>query len=82
MEGSLELRRPIWKELNGSVFLDFGQVSERRFDLPFSDLQFSRGFGLSYTTPVGPLTLDIGFPFHPPHGDRSWQINFSIGAFF
>ena len=82
VEGSLELRRPIWKELSGAVFVDFGQVSKRAFDLPFADVQFSRGFGVNYTTPIGPLSLYVGFPVHPPHGDRSWQINFSIGTFF
>ena len=82
VEGSLELRRPIWKELSGAVFVDFGQVSKRAFDLPFGDLQFSRGFGVNYTTAVGPLSLYVGFPVHPPHGDRPWQINFSIGTFF
>jgi outer membrane protein insertion porin family len=82
VEGSLELRRPIWKELNGALFIDFGQVSKRSFDLPFGNLQFSRGFGVSYATPVGPLRLDVGFPFKPPRGDKSWQIHFSIGAYF
>ncbi|HEY7221588.1 MAG TPA: BamA/TamA family outer membrane protein, partial [Candidatus Binatia bacterium] len=82
IEGSLELRRPIWKELNGAVFLDFGQVSTRRFDIPVDDLQFSRGFGLSYSTPIGPIRIDLGFPFNPPHGDRPWQIHFSIGGAF
>jgi outer membrane protein insertion porin family len=82
VEGSLELRRPIWKELNGAVFLDFGQVSKRSFDIPVGDLQFSAGVGVSYATPVGPLRLDVGFPFKPPRGDRPWQIHFSIGAYF
>jgi outer membrane protein insertion porin family len=82
VEGSLELRRPIWKELNGALFVDFGQVSKRSFDPPFGDLQFSRGFGLSYSTPVGPIRLDIGFPVKPPRGDKPWQIHFSIGASF
>lgn len=82
VEGSLELRRPIWKELNGALFVDFGQVSKRSFDLPFGNLQFSRGFGVSYATPVGPLRLDIGFPVKPPRGDKPWQIHFSIGASF
>jgi outer membrane protein assembly complex protein YaeT len=82
VEGSLELRRPIWKELNGALFIDFGQVSKRSFDPPFGNLQFSRGFGVSYATPVGPIRLDIGFPFKPPRGDKAWQIHFSIGAYF
>jgi outer membrane protein assembly complex protein YaeT len=82
VEGSLELRRPIWKELTGAVFLDFGQVSRKAYDLPIGDLQFSSGFGVSYSTPVGPLRFDVGFPFKPPRGDRPWQIHFSIGAYF
>jgi outer membrane protein assembly complex protein YaeT len=82
IEGSLELRRPIWKELTGAVFLDFGQVSTKAYDLPIDDLQFSTGFGVSYSTPVGPLRFDVGFPFKPPRGDRAWQIHFSIGAYF
>jgi len=82
IEGSLELRRPIWKELNGAIFVDFGQVSRRAFDLPVDDLQFSRGFGLSYSTPIGPIRIDMGFPFNPPRGDRSWQVHFSIGGAF
>jgi len=82
VEGSLELRRPIWKELNGALFVDFGQVSRRSFDLPFGNLRFSRGFGVSYATPVGPIRLDIGFPIKPPRGDKPWQIHFSIGASF
>jgi len=82
IEGSVEVRRPVWRELGGALFIDFGQVSLKSFDIPVNDLQFSTGFGLSYTTPVGPLRLDIGFPFNPPRGDRAWQIHFSVGAAF
>ena len=82
VEGSFEFRRPLWKELSGALFLDFGQVSRRSFDLPFDNLRFSSGFGLAYSTPVGPVRLDLGFPFKPPRGDPSWQVHFSIGAYF
>jgi len=82
IEGSAELRRPIWNGLGGAVFLDFGQVSTRRFDVPIDDLKFATGFGLSYMTPVGPLRVDIGIPFERPPGDAAWQLYFSIGQFF
>jgi len=82
IEGSLELRRPLFAKLGGALFLDFGQVSLHSFDLPLDDLRFALGFGVSYTTPVGPLRLDIGFPLDPPRGDQFWQIHFSIGQFF
>jgi outer membrane protein assembly complex protein YaeT len=82
IEGSLELRRPIWGALGGDVFLDFGQVSTRSFDIPIDHLRFASGFGFSYQTPVGPLRLDIGFPFRKPPTDRPWHIHFSVGAAF
>jgi len=82
LEGSVELRRPIWRELGGALFVDFGQVAPRPFDVRIANLNFSAGFGLSYNTPVGPVRLDVGFPFQKPPKDRPWQIHFSIGAFF
>jgi outer membrane protein assembly complex protein YaeT len=82
IEGSLELRRPIWGPLGGALFVDFGQVSTRSFYLPVNDLKFGSGFGVNYQTPVGPLALYVGFPFDPPRGESSWQIYFSVGAYF
>lgn len=83
IEGSVELRRELFfPNLGGALFVDFGQVSLRSFDLPIDDLKFSAGLGLSYATPVGPLRFDIGFPFSPPKNDRRWQIHFSIGQSF
>ncbi len=82
LEGSVELRRPIWQQLGGALFVDFGEVSTRRFHVPVRDLEFAAGFGLSYQTPVGPLRIAIGFPFRPPRGDHAFQIHFSVGAYF
>jgi outer membrane translocation and assembly module TamA len=82
LEGSVELRRLLWREFGGALFLDFGEVSTRRFHVPVSDLKFAAGFGLSYQTPVGPLRIDVGFPFRPPAGDRPFQVHLSVGAYF
>jgi outer membrane protein assembly complex protein YaeT len=82
LEGSIELRRPLWRQLGGALFLDFGQVSLKAFDFVMDDLQFTAGVGVWYPTSVGPLRLDIGFPFNPPRGDQAWQLHFSIGQFF
>lgn len=82
IEGSFELRQQFWEKIGGALFVDFGQVSLRSFDLPVDDLRFSAGFGVRYATPVGPLRLDVGFPFRPPRGDRAWQIHFSLGPSF
>jgi outer membrane protein assembly complex protein YaeT len=82
LEGSVEVRRQLTDRLGGTLFLDFGQVSLKSFDVPVDDLKFAGGFGVLYTTPIGPLLLALGFPFDPPHGDQFWQVHFSIGQFF
>jgi outer membrane protein assembly complex protein YaeT len=82
LEGSIELRHPITENISGAVFFDAGQVSANRFDLPVDDLRYGAGFGVGYKTPVGPLRLDLGFPFDAPRGDASWQIHVSIGQAF
>ncbi|MGE0684696.1 MAG: autotransporter assembly complex family protein, partial [Candidatus Binatia bacterium] len=82
IEGSLEVRRQFTEQIGGTLFLDFGQVSLKSFDVPVDDLKFAAGFGVLYTTPIGPLLLALGFPFDPPRGDQPWQVHFSIGQFF
>jgi outer membrane protein insertion porin family/translocation and assembly module TamA len=81
-EGGLELRRQFTEKLGGTLFLDFGQVSLKSFDVPMDDLKFASGFGVLYTTPIGPVLLALGFPFDPPRDDQPWQVHFSIGQFF
>jgi outer membrane protein insertion porin family len=82
IEGSLELRRPIWEKLSGAIFLDFGQLSTHAYDIPIRDLDFSAGPALSYNTPVGPVRIDLGIPFFKPRGQTQWQVYFSIGQYF
>ena len=82
IEGSLEFRRPLWQQLSGAVFLDFGQLSTHAYDIPIRDLDFSAGPALSYNTPVGPIRIDLGIPFKKPRGQTQWQVYFSIGQYF
>ncbi|MGE0825205.1 MAG: outer membrane protein assembly factor [Candidatus Binatia bacterium] len=82
IEGSLEVRRRLWGQFGGALFIDFGQVSLKPGDFPFDNLQFATGVGVTYSTPIGPVRLDIGFPFDPPRGDQPWQVHFSMGQFF
>lgn len=83
LEGSVELRTPIWGKLGGVVFLDVGEVRRQPFTFSASDLQFGAGAGVRYQTIVGPLRLDLGIPFpEAPRGEPSWQIHFSIGQAF
>lgn len=80
---SLELRMRVYDPFGVVAFYDIGNVygqSVPQFD--HKQLQ-SAGIGLRYYTPVGPLRLDIAFPFNPrAHLDNSFQIYFSIGQAF
>jgi outer membrane protein assembly complex protein YaeT len=81
-EGSLELRRPLFWKIAGSLFFDCGQVSTHEYRVPVDALQCGYGPGISMTTPVGPVLFDLGFPTKTPQGDSHWQLYFSIGQWF
>jgi len=80
---NLEARLPIYKELQGVTFLDFGNVFFKVHDIDLGQLKYSAGFGLRYMTPIGPVGIDIGFPTNPidPHKDKV-QVHFNIGQAF
>lgn len=82
IEGGVEARIPVWRDLGVVGFFDFGQVSLDRFDLVPDDLRYSAGPGLIYDTPFGPFSLYAGFPLNEKSIDPSWQLHFSIGFFF
>jgi outer membrane protein insertion porin family len=62
IEVSVEARFPVWRELNGAVFVDAGRVTQRTNPaLPRSKTAITPGFGGRYRSPVGPIRADIGF---------------------
>jgi outer membrane protein assembly complex protein YaeT len=82
VEGSIELRRPLFWKVAGALFFDCGQVSTHPYRVPVDALQCGYGPAVSLTTPVGPVRLDLGFPTKKPRNDSRWQVYFSIGQFF
>jgi len=62
LEGSIEARFPVWRELIGAVFVDAGLVRQRTNpQLPKQRAAITPGFGGRYRSPVGPIRADIGF---------------------
>lgn len=62
-EANIELRFPIpfAQGLTGAVFLDGAVVGTRRFEDLFSATgAITPGFGVRFSTPVGPVRLDLG----------------------
>jgi outer membrane protein insertion porin family len=61
VEGSVEARFPVWRELFGAVFVDAGMVSQKSNpDLAKRKAAITPGFGVRYSSPVGPIRADIG----------------------
>ncbi len=80
LEGSAEVRFPIWKILGGAVFLDFGNVWEQTFFYRLDEIRYSNGLGLRMETPVGPVRLDVAWPIDT--GKKTLQFHISVGQAF
>ncbi len=89
LEGSFELRFPLWRELSAATFLDFGNVWNGAYDALFRKdepvtIHFTGGFGLRVKTPVGPIRFDLGSEIFRgrPNLKSGLQIHLSIGEAF
>jgi outer membrane protein insertion porin family len=61
LEGSVEYRFGLWRALEMAVFVDAGVVGEGDVStLTRGTSAVTPGFGFRYTTPVGPIRIDLG----------------------
>ena len=62
--GNVEFTFPLYeKMLKGAVFYDVGNVWRRAEDFAFGgDYKYGLGVGLRVKTPIGPVSLDYGWP--------------------
>jgi outer membrane protein assembly factor BamA len=61
LEGSVEYRFRLWRALDMAVFVDAGVVGEGDVStLTRGTGAITPGFGFRYTTPVGPIRVDLG----------------------
>ena len=91
LEGSTEIRKPLFGKFGGVGFLDFGKCrgATRRVSRT-AVCVYAAGPGLRYLTPIGPARVDFGYqlnriPNLRVNGNpesRHWRIHFSIGQAF
>ena len=90
LDGSSEIRMPLWGNFGGVAFLDYGNVWADSWHFDLGDLRYAVGPGLRYLTPVGPARIDLGYQVNPidnllvngkPQA-RRWRVHFSIGQAF
>lgn len=75
MEGSLELRFPIYNIFSGAVFSDFGNVWLDSFHYDIADLRYAAGVGIRVSTPIGPIRLDVARPIFDEESKVVLHIN-------
>jgi outer membrane protein assembly factor BamA len=82
LEGTFEVRVPIWGRLSAAGFADFGQVWSRRHQVQLSDLDFAVGPGLSVRTPIGPVRADLGVRLGRDREQPRTVFHLSVGHAF
>lgn len=92
--GTVEVQYPLFADtddnnLRVSTFVDGGQVWDRERDelgdldeVQLSDVRYTAGFGLTYYSPVGPLSMSLARPLNEESGDDTQFFQFTIGASF
>ena len=85
LNATAELRFPVplltdVKGLKGSVFVDAGSVFEDDFNQ--DDIRYSAGVGVTWISPLGPLTLSYAKPLNDEAEDEVQELQFSVGANF
>jgi outer membrane protein insertion porin family len=80
-----EVRFPlrIMKALGGVVFYDGGNVySAINLSNTFNNYTNTVGFGLRYSTPIGPIRIDVGHNLNPVPGINPTQYYITLGQAF
>ncbi|MFQ6113886.1 MAG: outer membrane protein assembly factor BamA [bacterium] len=83
IEGSFEIRNPIYKDFSGAIFLDYGNVWEDWNGFDLLGLRYAVGAGIRYNTFIGPFRLDFAWKLNKqPYDDSNYEIHISIGQAF
>lgn len=66
--------------LKGVVFYDVGEAFDDDVSIEFGELREAYGYGIRWTSPLGPIRLEFGFPLDKEEGEDSMVTQFSFGA--
>lgn len=81
---SFETRIEMEKNFELTCFVDVGSMdkTEKNPDQADGEWRTSAGFGLSYITPIGPISLYYGHKLDRKEGEDAGRVHFSIGYTF
>jgi outer membrane protein insertion porin family len=76
---NLEYRFPILGALGGTVFADVGNVWRDWRDVDPEQLRYGLGVGMRYSSPIGPVRLEVGFNFDQEPGEDRVEVHLTFG---
>jgi outer membrane protein insertion porin family len=81
---NFELLVPLFTSVGvkGLVFYDLGNAFDDNESFNFSDLRQAYGWGIRWSSPLGPIRIEIGYPISRKPGEDSVVTHFSFGAPF
>lgn len=83
IEGSVELRFPLFWRFRGTGFVDAGQVWATTDDVRADNIEYAIGSGLWLDTIIGPLRTDLAYRLTDYEKTQPrWVFHFSIGPAF
>jgi outer membrane protein insertion porin family len=86
--GNMELLFPMPgaaqdKSLRLGLFVDGGQVYAQGAPVELSEMRYSSGIALAWSSPIGPLRLSLAWPLNEQEGiDRLQRLQFKFGTTF
>jgi len=70
------------KSFRIGAFFDIGNVFENLDDFDVNELRYSAGLSGLWLSPLGPLSISLGFPINDKAGDKVQNFQFTIGTGF
>ena len=79
---NLDYRFPIAGPIGGTLFADFGNLWADWRSINVSEGKPGIGTGVRYSSPIGPIRVEVGYKLDPLPGEDDWVVLFSVGNAF
>jgi outer membrane protein insertion porin family len=66
----------------GNVWQTYGGSGRESVGFDLQDLRYSVGIGASWLSPIGALSVSLGYPLNSKEGDREENFQFNLGQVF
>jgi len=75
----LEFRTPLWRSLEGCLFVDAGNVGAEIQDFGLDAMRYGIGTGIRWLLPIGPVRFDAAWNPDREPAEVEWAFHLSVG---